>query len=48
VKVKKKGKEKGKNIVKVNVCVFCICFMDVFFLFYDKTAKTKEEFNILI
>jgi hypothetical protein len=47
VKVKKKGKEKGKNIVKVNVCVFCICFMD-FFLFYDKTTKTKEEFNILI
>jgi hypothetical protein len=45
---KKKGKEKGKNIVKVNVCVFCICFMDVFILFYDKTTKTKEEFNILI
>jgi hypothetical protein len=31
--------------VKVNVCV-CIFFMDVFF--YDKIAKNKEEFNILI
>jgi len=41
---KKKRKKKEKNIVKVNVCV-CICFMD---FFYDKIAKNKEEFNILI
>jgi len=42
---KKKRKKKGKNIVKVYVCV-CICFMDGFF--FDKIAKNKEEFNILI
>jgi len=36
-----------KNIVKVYVCV-CICFMDVCFFIYDKIAKNKEEFNILI
>ena len=40
--VKKKKKE--KNIVKVYVCV-CMLFMDGF---YDKIAKIKEEFNILI
>jgi hypothetical protein len=39
-------KKKEKNIVKVYVCV-CICFMDVFFI-YDKIAKNKKEFNILI
>jgi len=44
---KKKRKRKRKNIVKVNVfvCIFFI-FMNVFF--YDKIAKNKEEFNILI
>ena len=41
-----KKKKKGKNIVKVYVCV-CMLFMDVFF-FYDEIAKNKEEFNILI
>jgi len=47
VDVKKKNKkEKGKNIVKVNVCVVFVLWM--FFLFYDKTAKIKEEINILI
>jgi len=51
VYVKEKNEKKRKNIVKVKVCV-CICFMDVLFihfiLFYDKIAKAKEEFNILI
>jgi hypothetical protein len=47
VDVTKKRKE--KNIVEVYVCV-CICFMGVLFYFimYDKIAKIKEEFNILI
>jgi len=45
VDVKKKRKKKGKNIVKVYVCVSML-FMDVFF--YDEIAKNKEEFNILI
>jgi hypothetical protein len=42
-----KKKEKRKNIVKVYVCVciFLFYFMD---FFYDKIAKNKEEFNILI
>jgi len=50
---KKKGKRKEKkrketkNIVKVNVCV-CICFIFYMYIFYDKIAKIKEEFNILI
>jgi len=48
---KKKGKEKKrketKNIVKVNVCVW-ICFIFYMYIFYDKIAKIKEEFNILI
>ena len=44
-KKRKKRKEKKKNIVKVYVCV-CMFFMDVFI--YDKIAKIKEEFNILI
>jgi len=35
--VKKKKKEKKKNLGKVNVLFF-----------YDKIAKNKEEFNILI
>jgi hypothetical protein len=42
---KRKRKEKKKNIVKVYVC-FVFFFMDVFI--YDKIAKIKEEFNILI
>jgi len=47
VDVTKKRKE--KNIVEVYVCV-CICFEGVLFYFimYDKIAKIKEEFNILI
>lgn len=40
---KKRKRKKKKNIVKVNVAVFF--FMDVF---YDKDAKIKEEFNVLI
>jgi len=45
-KKRKKEKEKKKKyIVKVCVCV-CMPFMDVFF--YDKIAKNKKEFNILI
>jgi hypothetical protein len=42
-------KRKEKNIVEVYMCV-CICFMGVLFYFimYDKIAKIKEEFNILI
>jgi hypothetical protein len=36
--------KKKKNTVKVDMCV-CIFFMDVF---YDKIAKNKEEFNVLI
>jgi hypothetical protein len=49
----KKGKRKEKkrnkkNIAKVNVCVcFCFIFLCIFFI-YDKIAKIKEEFNILI
>jgi len=43
---KRKGKEKRKNIVKVYVCVCMFFLMDVFI--YDKIAKIKEEFNILI
>jgi len=35
-------KKKQKNIVKVNEFVFFYGF------FYDKIAKNKEEFNILI
>ena len=35
--VKKRKKEKKKNLGKVNVLFF-----------YDKIAKNKEEFNILI
>jgi len=44
-KKKRKGKKEKKYIVKVCVCV-CMPFMDVFF--YDKIAKNKKEFNILI
>jgi hypothetical protein len=44
-KREKEKKRKEKNIVKVYVCV-CMFFMDVFI--YDKIAKIKEEFNILI
>jgi len=43
---KKKKKKKRKNIVKVNVFVCSFFFINVFF--YDKIAKNKEEFNILI
>jgi len=42
---KRKRKQKKKNIVKVYVC-FVFFSMDVFI--YDKIAKIKEEFNILI
>ena len=42
--VLKKTERKKKNIVE-SECVVCIFFMDVF---YDKIAKNKEEFNILI
>jgi len=39
---------KKKYIVKVYVCV-CIFFIILWmFFFYDKIAKNKEEFNILI
>ena len=41
---KKKGKREKKNIVKVNMLF--VFFMNIFF--YDKIAKIKEEFNILI
>jgi len=46
---RKEKKRNKKNIVEVYVCV-CICFMCVLFYFimYDKIAKIKEEFNILI
>jgi ABC-type amino acid transport system permease subunit len=46
---KRKGKEKKKrkeNIVKMYVCVCMFYFMEVFI--YDKIARNKEEFNILI
>ena len=43
---KKEKKRKRKKYIK-SVCVFvCFFFMDVFI--YDKIAKIKEEFNILI
>ena len=47
---KTKRKERKKKIVKVYGCV-CICFMNVLFIYlfiYDKIAKNKKEFNILI
>jgi len=46
---KKKGKQKRKekNIVKVYECV-CMFFFYGCFYYYDKIAKMKEEFNILI
>ena len=46
-KKRKEKKRKETKIVKVYVCVFVFYFMDVFFI-YDKIAKIKEEFNILI
>ena len=46
-KEKKRKKKKNKTIGKVYVCVcMFFFFMDVFI--YDKIAKNKEEFNILI
>jgi len=46
VDVKKKKKEKNKKY-RESVCVWLyVFFMDVFI--YDKIAKNKEEFNILI
>jgi len=45
MKKKEKEKKRKKNIVKVYLCV-CMFFMDVFI--YDKIAKIKKEFNILI
>jgi hypothetical protein len=49
-KKKRKRKEKKKEKDSENGCVVCILFMNVFylFIFYDKIAKIKEEFNILI
>jgi len=49
-KKKEKGKEKkrNKNIVKVNVCVWDLFYFFIYIFFYDKIAKIKEEFNILI
>ena len=46
----KKRKEKTKKyIVKVSVCLDFHLFIYVcMFFFYDKIAKIKEEFNILI
>jgi hypothetical protein len=47
-KEKKRKEKKQKNIGKVNVCV-CICFIFYMYIFfYDRTAKIKEESNILI
>ena len=46
---KRKRKEKKKrkeNIVKMYVCVCMFYFLEVFI--YDKIARNKEEFNILI
>jgi hypothetical protein len=43
VDVTKKKKKRKKNIVKVNVCLYFF-----YGYFYDKVAKNKEEFNILI
>ena len=41
-----KKKRKGKEKYSESEWVVCIFFMNVFF--YDKIAKNKEEFNILI
>ena len=46
-KRKRKRKEKKQKIVKVYVWV-CVCFYECFYFSYDKIAKIKEEFNILI
>ena len=48
--VTKKKKKKKKEKDSENRCVFCILFMNFFYLFffYDKIVKIKEEFNILI
>jgi len=48
---KRKGKERKRkkikeNIVKMYVCVCMFYFMEVFI--YDKIARNKKEFNILI
>ena len=44
VDVKKKKKKYSKS-----ECVFgFFIYLWMFFVIYDKTAKTKEEFNILI
>ena len=47
---RKEKRKETKKIVKVYVCVFCICFYEcfIYFLIYDKIAKIKKEFNILI
>jgi len=45
VKKKRKGKKEKKYSESVCVCLY-VFFMDVFI--YDKIAKIKEEFNILI
>jgi hypothetical protein len=45
-KKKRKRKEKEKNILKVYVCLY-VFFYGCFY-YYDKIAKMKEEFNILI
>jgi len=39
------SKKKRKNILKVHVCLYLFYG---FFFSYDKIAKNKEEFNILI
>ena len=45
-KGKKKRKEKNKYSKSECVCLYLFYFLYIYF--YDKIAKIKEEFNILI
>jgi hypothetical protein len=45
----KKGKKEKKYSKSEGVCLYLYLFYRCFiYLFYDKIAKAKEEFNILI
>jgi len=44
-KKKRKEKKRKEKIYSESECGVCILFMN---FFYDKIAKNKEEFNILI
>jgi hypothetical protein len=46
-KKRKRKRKKSKNIVKVNVCLYLLYFLNIYFV-YDEIVKNKEEFNILI